>query len=143
MADEKKIVPEKAKTKKAAAKKAVAKKTVTKKATSRRVVTKKKVAAAKKVATKKAVAARPAAAAAARQSAPPQPKPVSEPQSALLPSESPSEVSPELRAAMIQEAAYFKAEKRNFAPGFEAEDWDEAEREVDEKLKRGNRLIAR
>jgi hypothetical protein len=142
MADEKKIVPEKAKTKKAAAKKAVAKKTVTKKATSRRVVTKKKVAAAKKVATKKAVAARPAAAA-ARQSAPPQPKPVSEPQSALLPSESPSEVSPELRAAMIQEAAYFKAEKRNFAPGFEAEDWDEAEREVDEKLKRGNRLIAR
>jgi hypothetical protein len=35
---------------------------------------------------------------------------------------------------MIEEAAYYKAEKRNFEPGFEAEDWVEAEREVDEKI---------
>jgi hypothetical protein len=36
--------------------------------------------------------------------------------------------------AMIEEAAYYRAEKRNFAPGFEAEDWAEAEREIDEKI---------
>jgi len=35
---------------------------------------------------------------------------------------------------MIEDAAYYKAVKRNFEPGFEAEDWVEAEREVDEKI---------
>lgn len=35
------------------------------------------------------------------------------------------------RAAMISEAAYFRAEKRNFAPGHELEDWLAAERQVD------------
>ena len=35
---------------------------------------------------------------------------------------------------MIQEAAYYKAEARNFAPGFEAQDWADAEREVDAML---------
>jgi hypothetical protein len=35
---------------------------------------------------------------------------------------------------MIEKAAYYKAEARNFAPGFEAQDWAEAEREVDAML---------
>lgn len=31
---------------------------------------------------------------------------------------------------MISEAAYYRAEKRGFAPGLETEDWREAEAEV-------------
>lgn len=33
--------------------------------------------------------------------------------------------------AMIAEVAYFKAERRGFAPGYEVADWLEAERELD------------
>ena len=36
---------------------------------------------------------------------------------------------------LIQEAAYFKAEARNFAPGVELQDWLEAENEVKKRLK--------
>jgi hypothetical protein len=36
---------------------------------------------------------------------------------------------------MIREAAYFKAEKRGFAPGHELDDWLEAEEEIDKKLR--------
>jgi hypothetical protein len=36
---------------------------------------------------------------------------------------------------MIREAAYFKAEKRGFAPGHELDDWLEAEEEIDNKLR--------
>ena len=43
-------------------------------------------------------------------------------------------VGPERRAALIAEAAFFRAEKRGFAPGHEAEDWLAAESEVDAKL---------
>jgi hypothetical protein len=32
--------------------------------------------------------------------------------------------------AMVAEAAYYKAEQRGFAPGFEMDDWLEAEREL-------------
>jgi hypothetical protein len=35
---------------------------------------------------------------------------------------------------MIADAAYFRAERRNFAPGHELEDWLTAEREVDALL---------
>lgn len=35
---------------------------------------------------------------------------------------------------MIQDAAYYRAEKRNFAPGHEQEDWAAAEREIDAQL---------
>jgi hypothetical protein len=45
-------------------------------------------------------------------------------------------VDTKTRLAMIQEAAYFKAEARHFAPGFEAQDWADAEREVDAMLSR-------
>jgi hypothetical protein len=46
-------------------------------------------------------------------------------------------VDPETRAALIAEAAYFRAEMRGFAPGHEAEDWLAAEAEIDAKLLRG------
>ena len=46
-------------------------------------------------------------------------------------------VGPETRAALIAEAAYFRAEKRGFAAGHENEDWLAAEAEVDAKLLRG------
>jgi len=35
---------------------------------------------------------------------------------------------------MIREAAYLKAEARNFVPGVELQDWLEAEKEVWERL---------
>lgn len=41
---------------------------------------------------------------------------------------------PEQRAALIAEAAYFRAEKRGFGPGHETEDWLAAEAEVDARL---------
>ena len=41
---------------------------------------------------------------------------------------------PEKRAALIAEAAFFRAEKRGFAPGHETEDWLAAEAEVDATL---------
>jgi hypothetical protein len=43
-------------------------------------------------------------------------------------------VGPEQRAALIAEAAFFRAEKRGFASGHEVEDWLAAEGEVDTKL---------
>jgi hypothetical protein len=43
-------------------------------------------------------------------------------------------VDPEKRAALIAQAAYFRAEKRGFAPGRETEDWLAAEQEVDDRL---------
>ncbi|MEO8019952.1 MAG: DUF2934 domain-containing protein [Pseudomonadota bacterium] len=45
-------------------------------------------------------------------------------------------VGPEQRADLIAEAAFFRAEKRGFAPGHEVEDWLAAESEVDAKLLR-------
>jgi Protein of unknown function (DUF2934) len=41
----------------------------------------------------------------------------------------------ESREARIAEAAYWRAERRGFAPGSELEDWLEAEREVDAREK--------
>ncbi len=43
-------------------------------------------------------------------------------------------VGPEVRAAMIAEAAYFRAQRRGFAPGHELEDWLTAEAEIDTAL---------
>jgi hypothetical protein len=45
-------------------------------------------------------------------------------------------VDPEQRAALIAEAAFFRAEKRGFAPGHEVEDWLAAESDVDARLMR-------
>ena len=46
-------------------------------------------------------------------------------------------IDPEHRRALIAQAAYFRAEKRSFAPGFEVEDWLSAESEVDTLLTLG------
>jgi hypothetical protein len=40
----------------------------------------------------------------------------------------------EQRAALIAEAAFYRAETRGFTPGHEVEDWLAAESEVDAKL---------
>jgi hypothetical protein len=45
-------------------------------------------------------------------------------------------VGPEKRAALIAEAAFYRAEKRGFTPGHEQEDWLAAEAEVDARLLR-------
>ena len=46
-------------------------------------------------------------------------------------------LGPGVRTALIAEAAYFRAEKRGFAPGHETEDWVAAEAEIDAKLMTG------
>jgi hypothetical protein len=43
------------------------------------------------------------------------------------------------REALIATAAYYRAEKRGFAPGYEDEDWLGAEREIDGTGKPPNR----
>ncbi len=49
-------------------------------------------------------------------------------------------VTPEQRQKMIEEAAFYKAEKRNFAPGHEQEDWTDAEREIDDLIARARAM---
>jgi hypothetical protein len=46
----------------------------------------------------------------------------------------PKHLSEEERRNLIARAAYFRAEKRNFAPGQELEDWVAAEADVDREL---------
>ena len=46
-------------------------------------------------------------------------------------------IDPEYRRALIAEAAYLRAERRNFAPGYEVDDWLNAESEVDTRLTLG------
>jgi hypothetical protein len=43
-------------------------------------------------------------------------------------------ITPDMRRGMIAEAAYLRAERRGFAPGYEEEDWLAAEAEVDKLL---------
>ncbi len=45
-------------------------------------------------------------------------------------------VTPEERWQMIAQAAYFRAQKRGFAPGGEIQDWLDAETEVERQLGR-------
>jgi hypothetical protein len=49
-------------------------------------------------------------------------------------------VTPEQKQKMIEEAAFYKAEKRNFAPGHEQEDWTDAEHEIDELIARAKAM---
>ena len=44
-------------------------------------------------------------------------------------------VTGEERYQLIAEAAYFRAERRSFTPGYELEDWLNAEAEIDIRLK--------
>ncbi len=46
-------------------------------------------------------------------------------------------IDPERRRALIAEAAYYRAERRGFAPGDESADWLAAEVEVDTALTAG------
>ncbi|HUN73968.1 MAG TPA: DUF2934 domain-containing protein [Steroidobacteraceae bacterium] len=46
-------------------------------------------------------------------------------------------VSADARRGMIAKAAYLRAERRGFVPGFEDEDWLAAEKEVDALLSAG------
>jgi len=50
------------------------------------------------------------------------------------------DITPEQRLAMIQEAAYYKAEKRNFEAGHEQSDWIEAEQDIDELIARARAI---
>ena len=147
-------------TKKTAAKKAVSKKTVTKKAAA---VESDATAPAKTTAdpVAKKTSAKPNGkkASAAPTPAPtlapaPAPAPASQAPAASskaapkVPAEPPragrlhklANVSPEKRTKMIEEAAYYRAEKRNFAPGHEAADWAAAEKEIDELIGRARQM---
>ena len=46
----------------------------------------------------------------------------------------PAPVSAEARHDMIATAAYYRAERRDFAPGGELQDWYEAAAEIDRQL---------
>ncbi|MGH8289491.1 MAG: DUF2934 domain-containing protein [Steroidobacteraceae bacterium] len=47
-------------------------------------------------------------------------------------------ISASTRRAMVEQAAYLRAERRGFVPGGEVEDWLAAEAEVDALLRAGN-----
>ncbi|MBK1630407.1 hypothetical protein CKO31_06525 [Thiohalocapsa halophila] len=150
MPEDKKVVTKKTTTKKAAAAKKTAaaapdpvmKKTVAKKAAAKKApakqgptaapaapVTKKTLA--KKAATKKAIAKKVPAQAAVPNNAPQPPLP-----DRAVTLKPVSEVTPEERYRMIQEAAYYRAEKRGFEPGHDEEDWAAAVAEIDAMLGR-------
>ena len=97
--------------KKTTSKKAAKKKTAKKKTAKKKTSSTKKTAAKKSSSAKKKTAAR---------------------------TEQPSRlaITPEERWKMIAIAAYHRAEKRNFAPGNDFQDWVEAEKEID-KLMQG------
>lgn len=78
-----------------------------------------KKAAAKKAAPRKEPAIQPAAAAALTQRS----------------------ITPEDRWHMISTAAYFIAEKRGFSGGDPAQDWAEAERQIDDLLTKQNTVV--
>ncbi len=120
----KKSTSKKAATKKAAKKKAVKKKVVKKKVVkkkaAKRTVTGKK-AVSKKASKKKVVSAGTSAVKKAEEM----------PILPTKPDLSGTVTTPEARWQMIAVAAYHKAEKRDFAPGYELQDWTEAEKEID------------
>jgi len=143
MADDKTVVTKKTAANAAAtdsprvAQKAPAKKAVTKKtaSTAKKAVVKKTAPAAAPVAKKAAAKKAPVRKTAARQPVPKAAPSVSqrlpERPVTLKPA---AEVTPEERWRMVAEAAYYRAEKRNFAPGHHDEDWSAAEAEVDALL---------
>lgn len=53
----------------------------------------------------------------------------------------PQSPSEETLRAMISEAAYYRAEKRGFAPGMEADDWLQAETEILARMRAGEARI--
>jgi hypothetical protein len=49
-----------------------------------------------------------------------------------------AEVTPEERYQLISEAAYYHAERRSFVPGYELDDWLNAEAEIEIKLSKSD-----
>ena len=47
-------------------------------------------------------------------------------------------IEPQVREAMISDAAYFRSAHRGFEPGHEVDDWLAAESEIDAALARGD-----
>ena len=84
-------------------------------------------------ATSKTTSAAKAAGATPKRGQPAAPKPLSDHRGSLRQLATVSEAK---RQDMIREAAYYKAEKRHFAPGHDAEDWAAAERDIDELIAR-------
>jgi hypothetical protein len=68
------------------------------------------------------------------------PKPQPSPEEKPLSLQGLANVTPEQRLDMIREAAYYKAEMRNFDVGHEADDWNEAEHEIDELLAKARQI---
>jgi hypothetical protein len=48
------------------------------------------------------------------------------------------DVAESVRRDMIAEGEYYRAERRGFAPGFEAEDWLESENELNARIQSGS-----
>jgi hypothetical protein len=61
---------------------------------------------------------------------PPAPKPAAE----SFGSQARVDISPDELRKLIAEAAYYRAKKRGFTPGYEVEDWVQAEAEVKERI---------
>ncbi|MET0026601.1 MAG: DUF2934 domain-containing protein [Candidatus Thiodiazotropha sp.] len=85
-----------------------------KKVTKKKTASKKKAVAKKKVTTKKTAAKKSTA------------KPATS---------SKTKVSPRERYEMIATMAYYRAEARNFEPGYDVDDWLECEKFIDDVLK--------
>lgn len=64
-------------------------------------------------------------------------KPAAPPKKTTVSKPKPPAVTAEERDRMIREAAYYIAERRGFVGGSPAEDWEQAEAEVDQLLKGG------
>jgi hypothetical protein len=87
-------------------------------------------------APRKGAAAKPAAAtksAATPKPAAPKKAPVARKQAAKPPAAAARAAGPD-RGELVRMAAFFRAERRGFAPGYEIEDWLAAEVEVAERL---------
>jgi hypothetical protein len=95
---------------------------------------------AKKTVSRKTVAKKAPTPAASPAPAPAAPRPQRSLEEKPVSFQHLAKVTPEQRLDMIREAAYFKAEKRNFAPGNDAEDWAEAEREIDELIAKARKI---
>jgi hypothetical protein len=143
MADEQKtIVTKKAPVKPAATKKAAVKKSATKAAAPTNTAARPSTPAPGVRSTKKVAGKKTTPAPAAPSTVKPAtrgPKPAADTAKSSATEHHPGKtrtrvVTPEERYFMIEQAAYFKAEQRNFDPAFDAENWAEAEREVDERL---------
>lgn len=92
--------------------------------------TRKATAKAPAGAASKAAAAKPAA----TSKTPAAKKPVAPRKTVTRPAGVPAGAGGADRAELVRMAAYFRAERRGFAAGYEVEDWLAAEAEVTEKL---------